>query len=207
MFLFMNYIYQLCNTLIVTAWSRFICSHHYLLNCIYLYITLHEAELHPPEWSYGLSGLEVHKSASLFIKSKLLSLTALLTGNSEAGLSLLGTGRMHVKDAGVAALVTEAHPADGDGRGVFWGGGELHMLLPTHAVSLSGLVGQQGLVLDVQPTHLPQRLTSFPRNTASQSEGLLHWSFQALWCCYPAWNIHQYIKTPIINWCDVSSRV
>lgn len=92
---------------------------------------------------------------------------ALLTNNSEAGLSLLWTGRMHVKDAGVAALVAEAHPADGDSRGVFWGGSELHMLLSTRAVSLARLVAQQGLVLDIQPTHLPQRLTSVPRNTAS----------------------------------------
>lgn len=81
--------------------------------------------------------------------SKLLFLMALLTGNGEAGLSLLRTGRMHIKDAGVASFVTEAHPADGDGRGVLWGGGELHVLLSAHAVFLSGLVGQQGLVLDI----------------------------------------------------------
>lgn len=123
---------------------------------------------------------------------------ALLTGNSEASLSLLWTGRMHVKDAGIAAFITEAHPADGDSRGVFRGRGELHILLSTHTVSVARLVAQQGLVLGIQPTHLPQRLPSFPRNTASQSEGLLHWSFQTLGCCYPAWNIYQYKKNIIV---------
>lgn len=74
---------------------------------------------------------------------------------------------MHIEDADVAAFVAEAHPANGDSRGVFEGGGKLNMLLSTHTVSLARLVAQQGLVLDIQPTHLPQRLTSVPRNTAS----------------------------------------
>lgn len=110
---------------------------------------------------------------------------ALLTGNSEAGLTLLRTRRMHVKDAGITALVTETHPADGDRRCVFGGGSKLHMLLSTHTVSLARLVAQQGLVLDIQPTYLPQRLTSVPRNTACKSKGLLHWCFHPCWCCYP----------------------
>lgn len=93
---------------------------------------------------------------------------------------------MHVKDAGVAAFITEAHAADGDYRGVFRGGEELHMLLSAHTVSLAGQVAEQGLVLDIQPAHLPQRLTSIPRDTAGQIEGLLHRSYQTLWSCYPA---------------------
>lgn len=150
-------------------------------------MALHKTELHPSEWCYRLS--------------KLLPLKVLLTGNSEAGLSLLWTGLMHVKDAGVAAFVTEAHPADDDSRGVFWGGCELNMLLSAHTVSLAGLVGQQCLVLDINPSHLPQRLTSIPRNSASQSEGLVHWSFQTLWCRYLAWNMQPVWKI----WCDLSS--
>ena len=96
---------------------------------------------------------------------------------------------MHVEDAGVAAFITEAHAADGDNRGVFRGGAELHVLLSAHAVSLAGQVAQQGLVLDIQPAHLPQGLTSIPRDTAGQIEGLLHWSHQTLRSRYPAWNI------------------
>lgn len=91
----------------------------------------------------------------------------LLTGDSETGASLLWTRRMNVKDAGVAAFITEAHPADGYGGGVFWRGGKLHVLLSTNAVSLARLVAQQGLVLDIKPMHPPHRLTSIPGNTAS----------------------------------------
>lgn len=60
------------------------------------------------------------------------------------------------------------------------------MLLSAHALSVAGLVGQQGLVFDIQPAHLPQKLTSFPRDTASEREGLLHGSFQTLRRRYPA---------------------
>lgn len=94
-------------------------------------------------------------------------LKALLTGNSKAGLSLFRSRRMHVKDAGVAAFISEAHPADGDSWSVFGGGGKLHMLLSTHTVSLAMQVAQKCLVLDIQPTHLPQSLTSVPQHVAS----------------------------------------
>lgn len=96
-----------------------------------------------------------------------MSKNVLLTGDSEAGVSLLWARRVNVKDAGVAAFVTEAHPADAYGGGVFWGGGKLHVLLSTNAVSLARLVAQQALVLDIKPTHPPQRLTTIPRNTTS----------------------------------------
>lgn len=88
--------------------------------------------------------------------------TDLLTGNSEAGQTLLRPRRVHVKDAGIAAFVAEAHPADDDSRGVLGGGGELHMLLSTHAVPVARLVSQQSLVLDIQPAHLPQGFTAVP---------------------------------------------
>lgn len=94
-------------------------------------------------------------------------LNLVLTGDSEAGATLLWTRRVNVEDAGVAAFITEAHPADDHGGGVFWGRGKLHVLLSTHAVFFARLVAQQGLVLDIQPVHPPQRLTSIPWNTAS----------------------------------------
>lgn len=93
--------------------------------------------------------------SKLIMKSKLICSTIKLTGNLEAGQSLLWSRWVHVKNACVAALISEAHPLDGDSWGVFRGRGKLHMLLPAHAVSLAGLVTQQGLVLDIQPTHLP----------------------------------------------------
>lgn len=101
-------------------------------------------------------------------------------------MTLLRTRGVQLKDAGVAAFVAEAHPVQGDGRGVLGRRGQLYVLLSAHAVSVARLVAQQGLVLHIQPADLPQRFTSFPGEGAGQSEGLLHWSLQVLWCCYPA---------------------
>lgn len=129
---------------------------------------------------------DTHTFSEIIKTSKVFRNKIKLTGDFKAGLSLLRSGWVHVKNARVAALISEAHPLDGDSRGVFRRWGKLHMLLPTHAVSLAWLVSQQGLVLDIQPAHLPQCLPSVPRNTASQSKGLLHRSFKLLGGRYSA---------------------
>ena len=116
-----------------------------------------------------------------------VSISSQLTCDREASGPFSGAGGVDVEGAGVAALVTVTDTLDADLAGVPGGGDQLHVLLPAHSVLAAGLVGDQRLVLGVQPAHLGHGVArALLHQRAAQREGLAHHRLHPRWRRNPA---------------------
>ena len=111
-----------------------------------------------------------------------------LTSDGDAGPALFRALGVNVKDAAVAALVTGAHPGDGDVAGALGLPGEPHAgLLVADAHRHKWLVGQEDLAVPVEPSDLPDGVAGRRGDVAAEQEGAAGLCDQAGGGCDITW--------------------
>lgn len=95
-----------------------------------------------------------------------------LTSNPDARLAFLLPIGVHIKDAAVAALIIKLHPLDGDVAGIAMRGRELNAgLLMADPDRHALFVRQEGLVVPVEPAHLPDAVACCRGDVTAEQDG------------------------------------
>lgn len=143
---------------------------HYALSCIHQYTVLHEAELHPPEWWRGLSGLEMFCILVIFAHTIKAPVLKRPTHRWQWGMSAPASSRT---DACQRCRCSSLH--HGSPRGGWWllrcllgRGGAPRAAVRSHC--LSGLAGSWAGSGSGHPASAPASETHFDLSRHCRSD-------------------------------------